>query len=194
MQKTLSVLAAALFFFASAAPAAAAGETVFVDIERVYRDSEVIQQVRGKVDAEFEKRQNQLEEIGAEMERGRERLQKESLTLSEEEQDSLRAEIATLERDFARKRNALLEDRGIRIQGRLEFVNNEIGKTIRQLAEEKQYALVLNRYIVLPIPGNRSFTHDNVLYAGENSDVTAQVVEKLDEGGEELVQRLLEAN
>lgn len=194
MKKIISALCAALLCAAPVVPAAAEGETVFVDIERVYRDSQVIQRVRDQVDSEFADAQNELEEIGAELERLRERLQKEDLTLSEAEREDIRADISAKERDFARKRGALLEDRGIRIQGRLQFVNEEIGQTIRALAEERGYALVLNRYIVLPVPGNRSFTHDNVLYAAANSDVTAQVVEKLDQGGDDLVQKLLEAN
>ena len=77
MKKITSALAALLFFAAPAAPALAEGETVFVDIDRVYRDSKSIETVLERISAEFEDREAELRDIGAELERGQERLQKE---------------------------------------------------------------------------------------------------------------------
>ena len=183
--------AAALVALSLAVPVPAAfaeGETVFVDIDRVYRDSKVIGTVLDKIGAEFQDREDELREIGAKLERGQERLQKEALTLSEEEKDSLRGDIAQSEREFARKRRALVEDRGLRLQERRKRINSEIDKTIRALAEENQYALVLNPYIVLPLGGNRSLTHDIVLFAGDRTDVTDEVIARLDRDGGQLAE------
>ena len=189
--KRITAALAALFLLVASAPAVAEGETVFVDIDRVYRDSEVIGKILERIGAEFEDRDAELRDIGAELERGRERLQKESLTMSEEETDALRADIAKFEREFTRKRRALVEDRGLLLQERRKLINAEIDKTIQALAEEKNYALVLNPYIVLPLGGNRSLTHDVVLFAGAGADVTGEIVGRLDQGGDALVERLL---
>ena len=186
MNKPATALLSLFFVFASAAPAVAEGETVFVDIDRVYRDSKIIGQVLERIGAEFQDREAELRDIGAELERGQERLQKEALTMSEEEKDGLRAGIAKSEREFARKRRALVEDRGLRLQDRRKLINAEIDKTIRALAEENNYALVLNPYIVLPLGNNRSLTHDIVLFADDKTDVTEQVIARLDASGANL--------
>ena len=184
MKKITSALAALLFFAAPAAPALAEGETVFVDIDRVYRDSKSIATVLERISAEFNDREAELRDIGAELERGQERVQKEKLTMSEEEKDELLSTIAQSEREFARKRRALVEDRGLLLQERRKIINAQIDKTIRALAKENGYALVLNPYIVLPLGGNRSLTHDIVLFAGDNTDVTGEVISRLDQAGE----------
>ena len=181
--KRITAAFAAFLLLAASAPAIAEGETVFVDIDRVYRDSEAIGKILERIGAEFEDREAELRDIGAELERGQERLQKESLTMSEEETDTLRADIAKFEREFARKRRALVEDRGLRLQERRKLINAEIDKAIQALAKEKNYALVLNPYIVLPLGGNRSLTHDIVLFAGEGADVTDAVIAALDKDG-----------
>ena len=79
---------------------------------------------------------------------------------------SRRAELEQLDRNFVRDRRALVEDRGVVMQERRRLIDIEIAKVIEKIAVEREYAMVLNPFVVLPA-GNRTYTHTSFFYANE---------------------------
>ena len=161
--------------------AAEKGQIVYVDFDRVYRESKIVNAVREDIDVEFREREEALKKAGEDIAKNKEDLQKELLTLSEGEKEKRRRQIVELERDFARDRRALSEDLGLRFQERRRVIDAEISRLIKELAEEKGYRMILNPYIVLPFSGDRTLTHNVILYSDGTADITAEVIELFDE-------------
>ena len=178
MKKALfAVVSAAAMFFA--AGAASAHGVVYVNIDRVYQESKIIQAVRDAINADFKEREDALRAQGVKIREMNEELEKEALTLEDGELESRRAELEQLDRNFVRDRRALVEDRGVVMQERRRLIDIEVAKVIEAIAAEREYAIVLNPFVVLPA-GNRTYTHTSYFYAAEETDITADVVERFD--------------
>lgn len=173
-----AALAIAMSMFA--AQSARAHGIVYVNIDRVYQESKVIQEVRGAINADFKEREDALRSQGEEIRQEGESLEKDALTLDEAELESRRAELEKLDRSFARDRRALVEDRGVVMQERRRLIDIEVAKVIEAIAAEREYAMVLNPFVVLPA-GNRTYTHASFFYADEEqTDITADVIARFD--------------
>lgn len=165
---------------AAAHPALAAGEIVYVNFDRVYRDSAIINDIRSEISTEFRVREDALKNIGEQIRTLKEEIEKEALILSEGEKEERRRDISAKERNFVRDRQALSEDIGLRFQERRRAIDAEIARVINAMAEEREYGMVLNPYIVLPFSGDRTLTHNVILYADENVDITDEVIKLFD--------------
>lgn len=162
------------------AGAHAAGEVVYVNFDRVYRDSKVINGIRTEISAEFRDREDALKAVGEEIRAMKEEIEKEALILSDTEKEERRRIIADKERNFLRDRRALSEDIGLRFRERRRAIDAEIARVINVMAEERKYGMVLNPHIVLPFSGDRTLTHNVILYADESADITGEVIERFD--------------
>lgn len=175
--------ATAVLALAMLAPAAAAQEGLFyIDFERVYRESTVVQQVRDAINADFADREEKLRQQGDSIREMTEERDKETLTLTDQELESKNAEIDRLQRNFVRDRRALVEDRGVEMNERRRLIDIEIATVIEALAREREARMVINPYLTLPISGNRTLTHNIILFAAEDADLTSEVIERFDAG------------
>lgn len=176
-----SALAICAVFAAAAVPAPAfAAGIVYVDFDRIYRDSQVINDIRGEISAEFRDREDELKAAGEEIRALKEEMEKEALILSDAEKGERAREIDAKERNFLRDRGALREDIGLRFQERRRAIDAELERVIKTMAEERKYDMVLNPYIVLPF-GERTLTHNVILYSNETADITNDVIKFFDE-------------
>lgn len=157
------------------------GGVVYVDFERIYRESKVVSAVRDDINVEFRDREEKLKDLSDKIRSINEELEKESLTLSEGEKEAQRREVAEMERGFIRDRRALSEDLGVRFQEHRRIIDAEIERLIEKLAKEKAYGIVLNPYIILPFSGDRTLTHNVILYAADDADITEEVIELFDQ-------------
>lgn len=174
----------AIFAFAPvlllATATAFAHGVVYVDIDRVYQESKIIQAVRDEINADFKEREDALRGQDENLRKIGEELERDAVTLGDAELESRRAEFEQLNRNFLRDRRALVEDRGVVMQERRRLIDIEVAKVIEALAVEREYAMVLNPFVVLPA-GNRTYTHTNFFYADrEQTDITADVVARFD--------------
>jgi len=154
---------------------------VYVDLERVYRDSQKINEKRKSINAEFTGRQQALEAAGKEIRDMLDKLEKEAPTLSDNDQEKIQKEITSKERDFRRDQLALVEDRNLRLQELRFKINTEINRLIQELSVARGYKIVLNPFFVLPLPNERTITHNIILYASDEADITQDVVSTFDE-------------
>ena len=96
-----------------------------------------------------------------------------------------RGDIEQLERNFVRDRRALVEDRTVVMQDRRHKIDIEIAKVIETIARERQYSMVLNPYLTLPISSNRTLTHNIILFADNEADITSEVIARFDKEADE---------
>ncbi len=180
MVKRQFILAAALALLTFSA-SAQEGRVAFVNFERVYQESKVVIAVRDKINAKFKEREESLQEQNEELRAMQEELAKEELTLSETQKEARRSEIEQLGRQFERARRALLEDRGVMLQEQRRELDVKIAEVIENIAREQKYAMVLNPYLTLPVSGNRTLTHNILLFADPSADITGEVIARFDE-------------
>ena len=159
-----------------------AQEVVHIDLEKVYQQSSVIQQVRNTVNDDFQEQRESLDSQSKQILEMTEKLEKDAITLSDQELEQQRAEIEKLERKFVRERQAFVEDRGGIMQAKRRLMDIEIAKVIEVVAKEKGASMVINPYLTTPISGNRTFTSNIILYANPDADadITDVVIERFD--------------
>ncbi|MCH9705117.1 MAG: OmpH family outer membrane protein [Proteobacteria bacterium] len=158
----------------------AADKVVYVDFERVYRESKVVSAVQDDLRVEFKEREQALNDVRNTIVELREALEKEGITLSENEKNERERKIVKMERDFVRDRQALVEDRTLRFQERRTVIDSEIERLIVEMAKERNYTMVLNPYLTLPVSGRATLNHNIILYADPNADITEAVIEFFD--------------
>lgn len=177
MKKIIALLFAVL---TAATPAAVADGVVYVDFERIFRDSKKIEDARKSINGEFASQQKGLDDANAKIRGMLDALEKEAPTLSDDDRENRRKEITALERDFLRDRRALVEDRGVRLQELRRVINNEIGRIIREVSEARGYKMVLNPFLVLPLSNERTLTHNIIIHAVDEADITAEIISRFD--------------
>lgn len=181
MKKTMKTLFAAAAVFAAGAAHAEDG-IAYVNFDRVYQESKLVRQVRDSINANFKEREDGLRRQSEEIRGLTESIEKDKLTLSDEESEKRRIEIEQKERNFVRDRRALVEDRGVVMQERRRVIDTKIAEVVEEVARERGYSMVLNPFLTLPLPGNRTLTHNIILFADAKVDITDDVISEFDGG------------
>src|SRR5438128_3138337 len=86
------------------------GKFGFVNTERILRDAVHAQRAQKKIEAEFQKRDQELAKIAEQLKRMQEDLDKNSVTMSDTQRRNKEREFADLNRDFQRKQREFRED------------------------------------------------------------------------------------
>ncbi|HTN50145.1 MAG TPA: OmpH family outer membrane protein [Burkholderiaceae bacterium] len=142
----MAVAAAALL---AAAPAARTQELKVgvVNSDRILRDSQPARAAMQKLEAEFAKRDKDLQEMGARLKTSAERFEKDGPVMSEADRVRRQRELAEADREFQRKQREFREDfnqrRNEELQGLLERTN----RIIRQIAEQEKYDLIVQEAV-----------------------------------------------
>jgi outer membrane protein len=153
MTRSLMLLSASVMTVAAAAmlvltPAYAQELKVgVVNSDRILRDSQPARAAMQKLEAEFAKRDKDLQELGARLKTSAERLEKDGPILSEVDRVRRQRELAEADREFQRKQREFREDfnqrRNEELQGLLERTN----RIIRQIAEQEKYDLIVQEAV-----------------------------------------------
>ncbi|ROR32223.1 OmpH family outer membrane protein [Inmirania thermothiophila] len=117
-----------------------------------------------RLEEEFSPRQRELVAKQKELRGLEERLARDGAIMSEAERGRLEQEIRSRQRELKREGDEFREDLNIRRNEELAKLQRLVAETIRRLAAEGGYDLVLT---------------DGVLYASERVDLTARVIEAL---------------
>ncbi len=129
-----------------AAPALGAAQELrigYVSGERVLRDSAPAKAAQAKLEAEFSKRQKEIEEIAARLKATSEKLEKDAPTLSEAERSRRQRDLVEQDRDFQRKRREFQEDLNQRKNEELGAVVERANKAIKQIFDAEKYDLII---------------------------------------------------
>jgi outer membrane protein len=161
-----SLVAAAALTFAFGAAQADELKIGYVNGERVLREAAPAKAAQAKLEAEFKKRETELNDIGTKLRAAFDKLEKDGPTLAEAERTRRQRDLSEQQVDFERKRRALLEDLNQRKNEELAAVSERASKVIKQIFETEKYDLILQE----------------VVFAGPRVDITKRVIDALNAG------------
>lgn len=155
----LSLLAALL-----AAPLSAQELKIgYVNSERVLRESAPAKAAQTKLEAEFGKREKELNELRARIKTAADKLDKDAPTLAETERNRRQRELVDQDRELQRRQREFQEDLNQRKNEELAAVVERANRAIRQIFEAEKYDAILQE----------------VVLAGPRVDITDKVIRAL---------------
>jgi outer membrane protein len=147
MTKWLSAIAVAALLAAASIAHAQELKIGVVNSDRILRDSQPARAAMQKLEAEFSKRDKELQEMGARLKTSAERFEKDGPVMSESDRVRRQRELAEMDREFQRKQREFREDfnqrRNEELQGLLERTN----RIIRQIAEQEKFDLIIQEAV-----------------------------------------------
>lgn len=139
--KKLSVLSFCLFAFA--ASHAQEVKVGFVNSERIMRDSAPAKSASAKLEAEFSKREKELNDMQNRLKAMSDKLEKDMPVLSESDRIKRQRELADYGQDFQSKGRRYREDLMQRRNEEMASVLDRINKVINNIAQSEKYDLIV---------------------------------------------------
>lgn len=161
----LSVIAAGAILMA-APHAFAESKLGYVNLQRVSNEAPQAQRAMKKIKAEFEKRDQDLQKLGKQLQGMQEKLEKDGMTLADSERRTREREFAELNREFQRKQREFREDLSVRQNEELASLYEAVNKVIRKIADTEKYDLIVQEAV----------------FYSPSIDITPKVVKALTEG------------
>ena len=162
----LQYLTAATLLIAAAAPAAAQDLKIgYVNSERVMRESTPAKAAQAKLEAEFSRREKDLNDTAAKLKAAADKLDKDAPTLSESERNRRQRELVDQDRELQRKRREFQEDLNQRKNEELASVVERANKVVKQIYDTEKFDLILQG--------------DVVIFASARVDITDKVIKAL---------------
>ncbi|MBV9889660.1 MAG: OmpH family outer membrane protein [Rhizobacter sp.] len=142
-----SLLAALLVAGASAAASAQELKIGYVNSDRVLRDALPAKAAQAKLEAEFSKREKDLNDLAKKLKDASDRLDKDAPTLAESERTRRQRELVDQDRDLQRRRREFQEDLSQRKNEELATVVERTNRVIKQIFETEKYDLILQEAV-----------------------------------------------
>ena len=161
-----AVLAALALPAAAQTSVAPGGKFGFVHTERILRDSIPAQRAQKKIEAEFQKRDRELAGIAADLKKMQDELEKNALTMSENQRRAKERDFGELNREFQRKQREFREDLNQRRNEELREVVEQANRVIRQIAEQEKFDIIFQ----------------DAVFASPRVDITDKVIKALEAG------------
>ena len=143
-----AVLAAAALSLALAAPAMAQELKIgYVNSERVLREATPAKAAQTKLEAEFGKREKELNDAALRLKGAGDKLEKDSPTLADSERSRRQRDLVEQDRDLQRKRREFQEDLNQRRNEELAAVVERANRAIKQIFDSEKYDVILQEVI-----------------------------------------------
>lgn len=145
---TLAAVAGAMLW----APAALAADPVrigFVNTDRLLRDAVPAKAAQTKLEAEFSRREKEIDDAGLTLKTASERFEREAPTMSESQRQTRQRQLMDQDREFQRKRREFQEDLNARKSEELQQVLDRANRVVRQVAEQEKYDLILQEAVYI---------------------------------------------
>mgnify|MGYP001115308311 FL=1 len=153
---------AAVFSLASAASAQEL-KLGYVSSERILRDSAPAKAATQKLEAEFSKRDRELQDMGAKLKAAADRFEKDAPVLSEGDRARRQRELAEMDRDLQRRQREFREDLNQRRNEELQGLLERAQRIVRRIAEQEKFDLIVQ----------------DAVYFSPRVDVTEKVLREL---------------
>jgi len=138
-----SALAAAAVL-AVPAPVQAQGTKIgFVSTERILRDSKPAKAAQSKIEAEFKKRDDELQRLANNLRGQAQKFDKDAPVISESERIKRQRQLADLDSDLQRKRREFQEDFNRRRNEEFSAIVEKADAAIKSIAEQQGYDLII---------------------------------------------------
>ena len=139
----------------------------YVNSERVLREASPAKAAQAKLEAEFSKRDRELNDQGAKLKVAADKLDKDAPTLAEAERNRRQRELVEQDRDLQRKRREFQEDLNQRKNEELASVVERANRVIKQIFDAEKYDVILQE----------------VVFASGRVDITDKVIKALNSAG-----------
>ncbi len=130
-----------------AMPALAEMKLGFVNGQRVVNESQQAKKAKQKIEKEFEKRDQDLQQMSKRLKGLQESIDKNGVTMAESERRSKEREFNELNREFQRKQREFREDLNLRQNEEMAQIFERANKIIRQIAETEKYDLIVQEAV-----------------------------------------------
>ncbi|MBK6869507.1 MAG: OmpH family outer membrane protein [Burkholderiales bacterium] len=151
------------------APAALAADPVrigFVNTDRLLRDAVPAKAAQTKLEAEFSRREKEIDDAGLTLKTASERFEREAPTMSESQRATRQRQLMDQDREFQRKRREFQEDLNARKQEELQQILDRANRVVKQVAEAEKYDVILQEAV----------------YVNPRLDITEKVIKALNDG------------
>ncbi|WP_018994236.1 OmpH family outer membrane protein [Thioalkalivibrio sp. ALgr1] len=165
MKGGVSLVLSAVLLLAGwlALPAQAGAQNVaFVTMNRILEDSPQAEQAMRELEREFSPRDAELVAEREELQRMRDRLERDGDMMNPSERADLEREFSQRSREFRRAQESFSEDLNVRRNEELSRLQRRINDAIVELAREREIDVIL--------------TERNVLYASDRVDITDDIL------------------
>lgn len=164
--KLFALVIAAIAFFPAMHVTAADIKIGFIDAERVNRESAPADQASKRLEKEFQPRVQELQRLEGQVKAAQAQLEKDALTLSENDRRKREQDLSRQIVDLQRKQREYTEDLNLRRNQELAGLLERANKIIRQIAESEKYDLILQEAV----------------YRSPRVDITERVLKALADG------------
>jgi outer membrane protein len=165
-RSSITVLAFATCSCLTLASNAADIKIGFIDAERINRESTPADQASKRLEKEFQPRVQELQRNEAQVKAMQAQLEKDALTLSENDRRKREQDLSRQIVDLQRKQREYTEDLNLRRNQELAGLLERANKIIRQIAESEKYDLILQEAV----------------YRSPRVDITDRVLKALADG------------
>jgi len=148
------------------APAWAEFKLGFVNGQRVVNESPQAKRAKQKLEKEFERRDQELQQLSRRLQALQENLEKNAVTMAESERRGKERELNDLNRDFQRKQREFREDVNLRQNEEMAAIFERANKVIKQIAESEKFDLIIQ----------------DAVYFSPRIDITDKVIRALNDG------------
>lgn len=159
-------MAVFLTMFSLASHALAESKIAFINLQRVSNEAPQAVRAMKKIKAEFDKRDQDIQKLGKQLQGMQEKLEKESMTMSESERRTREREFGEMSREFQRKQREFREDLSVRQNEELASLYESVNKVIKKIAETEKYDLIVQEAV----------------FYSPNIDITSKVIKTLSDG------------
>ena len=121
---------------------AAAQKIGFVNTQRVLNQSAPAVRANKRLEAEFQKRDQELARIADQLKRMQDDLERNAVTMGESQRRTKEREFGELNRDFQRKQREFREDLNQRRNEETRQVVEQADRIIRQIAEQEKFDII----------------------------------------------------
>jgi len=115
----------------------------FVSTERILRDSGPAKAAQAKIESEFKRRDDELQNMANNLRNQAQRFDKDAPVLSESERIKRQRELADLDSDLQRKRREFQEDFNRRRNEEFSSIVEKADAAIQKIAEQQGYDLII---------------------------------------------------
>lgn len=128
----------------AAQPQQATGTKIgFVNTQRILQDSEPAKRAQAKIEAEFEKRNQELQKSVEELRKRAIAFEKDAPVMAESERNRRQRELGNMDADIQRKQREIQEDFNRRRNEEFSDIIDSANQAIKQIAESENYDLIL---------------------------------------------------
>lgn len=115
----------------------------FVNTEKILRDSSPARAAQAKIEAEFKKRDDDLQRLGNNLRAAAQKFEKDAPILSESERGKRQRDLANQDADLQRKRREFQEDFNRRRNEEFATIVEKANLAIKRIAEQENYDVII---------------------------------------------------